>query len=172
MDKDVEKIYTSEKEPIYRILLLTIKKEIIGEILWDYKNFEILYDNLDNFDENLYYSQFTLLLKYNIKAISTNQLEKNIEKSKELYKYLIDPHKKVLYPIQELIMGIGKSSSITPYICLLLLNYFINSQKIYNKEIFIIMPYFLINQSFKTLLNNLFPIFKNLFKNVELNECK
>ena len=59
-------------------------------------------------------------------------------------------------------MGIGKSSSITPYICLLLLNYFINLQKMYNKEIFIVMPYFLINQSFKILLNNLFSIFKNV----------
>ena len=32
----------------------------------------------------------------------------------------------------------------------------------YNKEIYIVMPYFLIDQSFKILLNNLFSIFKNV----------
>lgn len=143
-------------------ILTIIKTEIIGNLVPIIKNFEIIYDKIDNFNEDLHYENFKSLLKYNIKSIMEQQLNKNIEKSKELYKYLIDPCKEILYPIQELIMGIGKSSSITPYICLLLLNYFINSQKMYNKEIYIVMPYFLINQSFKILLNNLFSIFKNV----------
>ena len=156
-------IYDYENsEYIKRKIILTVKRDKIGNYVPTKKNFEIIYDKIDNFDENYHLNNFQKLLIYNIKSISKIQLDKNIEKSKELYKYLIDPCKQVLYPIQELIMGIGKSSSITPYICLLLLNYFINSQKTYNKEIFIVMPYFLINQSFKILLNNLFSIFKNV----------
>ena len=51
----------------------------------------------------------------------------NEEKSTILYEYLINDDKKYLKSIQELIMGSGKSSSITPYICLLLLKHCITN---------------------------------------------
>jgi hypothetical protein len=51
-------------------------------------------------------------------------------------------------------MGSGKSSIITPYLCLLLINHFITEQN-YDAEIYIVMPDFLIQQSFEILMKNL-----------------
>jgi hypothetical protein len=104
---------------------------------------------------------FISLLKNNIKNINLENVESNIEKATKLFDYLIIKEKKYLYPIQEFIMGSGKSSVITPYICILLIEHFLKN-KIYNNEIYIIMPEFLINQSYETLMINLFSLYSNV----------
>jgi hypothetical protein len=105
-------------------------------------------------------NDFEKLLKIFIPIFDIESFNKNIIKSEELYLYLIEPNKQYLYPIQEMIMGSGKSSTITPFICLLLLNKFLSEHK-YSNEIYIVMPDFLIKQSFQTLMKNLFPLFNN-----------
>jgi len=107
-------------------------------------------------------SEFEILSKLFI-PIGFNQevFTQNITKATELFNYLISEDKKELFPIQELIMGSGKTTSITPYICILLLNHFISSG-LFNNEIFIVMPEFLINSSFEILMKYLFPLFNNI----------
>jgi hypothetical protein len=87
---------------------------------------------------------------------------KNMRKATELYEYLITDDKTVLYPIQEIIMGSGKTTAITPYICVLLLNKFISERRDYENEIYIVLPESLVKQSFKILMKNLFPLFNNV----------
>jgi hypothetical protein len=77
-----------------------------------------------------------------------------------MYTYLIKD-KKYLYPIHELIMGSGKTTVITPFICISLLNYIIQN-KLYNNSIYVIVPNFLINQSYEILLKYVFPLFLNI----------
>jgi hypothetical protein len=105
----------------------------------------------------------------NINNLDKIKFDNNIEYATKLYEYLISVDRTTLYNIQEILMGSGKSSSITPYICILLIkyyfeNYFINYGKgtKYINHIFIVMPSFLINQSFETLMIFLFPIYNNI----------
>jgi hypothetical protein len=108
-------------------------------------------------------TEFEILSKLFIPISSFNEeiFRKNIDKATELYNYLISDDKKELFPIQELIMGSGKTTSITPYICILLLNNFLSNSVLSNK-VFIIMPEFLINSSFEILMKYLFPLFNNI----------
>jgi hypothetical protein len=62
-------------------------------------------------------------------------------------------------PIQELIMGIGKTSTIIPYTCLLYINYLIEN-KIFNQNIYIVLPENLIVQIFEIIIKNIFSIYK------------
>jgi hypothetical protein len=112
-----------------------------------------------------YQSLFKSLLKVFIPQLDENVFEKNIIKATELFNYLIKSDKTELYPIQELIMGSGKTTSITPYICILLLQHFLKRPVVnhdYDNEIFIVMPEFLINSSFEILMKHLFPLFANI----------
>jgi hypothetical protein len=104
---------------------------------------------------------FKKLLQDNIKNINILNLENNLIKAQTFFSYLIDQNKTYLLPVQELIMGSGKSSVITPYLCLLLINHFI-SIKNYTAEIYIVMPEFLIQQSIEILMKNLFVINSNV----------
>ena len=88
-------------------------------------------------------------------------LQNNICKATELFQYLIKENKTYLFPIQELIMGSGKSSIITPYICILIINYLIQNE-LRDREIYIVMPEQLIKQSFETFLKNLVPLHDNI----------
>jgi hypothetical protein len=61
-------------------------------------------------------------------------------------------------------MGSGKSSAITPYIILLLIQYMTNLIKtllIENKDIYLVMPSTLTFQSFNTIMKNVLPITNN-----------
>jgi len=105
-----------------------------------------------------------LLLHYiSTDVFKENIFEVNISKATELYEYLINPDKQILYPIQELIMGSGKTTVITPYICIKFLDLFLSNLETYdfNNEIIIVMPDFLINSSFEILMKNLFILFNN-----------
>jgi len=122
---------------------------------------EIKYSDYKSKD---YKEVFCLLLKSfipNDKFNSTG-FEQNIKKATELFTFLIDEHKTRLYPIQELLMGSGKTTVLTPYICILLFDHFLsNPEHMYNfnNEIYIVMPESLINPSFEILMKHLFPIF-------------
>ena len=104
-----------------------------------------------NMDSDNYFK----LLKVHIKNPSQEKFNSNIETAKKLFEYLNRDDRTQLFPIQELIMGSGKSSVITPYLIKLLLE---KSKK----EIYIVMPNSLILQSFETLMKNLFPIFNDV----------
>ena len=133
-------------------------------------NYTIKYpDNINNQLINLLtIGKFSLLLKNNIGSIlNQSTLTDNINKTQELYRYLIINDKEYLYPIQELIMGSGKSSTITPLLCLLLVNYLILNKK-YDSSIYVIMPSFLIQQSFETFMKNLLPV--NNFVEIIVND--
>jgi hypothetical protein len=104
---------------------------------------------------------FTNLLTNNIPNLIQENLAKNIKISEELKTYLVDNNKKNIYPIQELLMGSGKSSVITPYTVLLLINHIIEKNQM-DKSIYVVMPQTLIAQSFGTFMSNLFPLFNNI----------
>jgi hypothetical protein len=62
-------------------------------------------------------------------------------------------------------MGSGKTTVLTPYICILLLDNFLSvtlDRHRYYREIYIVMPESLINPSFEILMKNLFPLFYNI----------
>jgi len=98
---------------------------------------------------------FEKLLKVNIGEINKKNLKINIEKAEKFCKYLVNDKKEKLFPVQELIMGSGKSSVITPYLCLLLIDHFIKTKN-FTAKIYIVMPELLISQSYETLMKNLF----------------
>jgi hypothetical protein len=116
-----------------------------------------------NIPEQIYEIQniendFYHLCKNNIPNFDDNLFEENIKIAKKLGGYLLDTNNRTnLHPIMEILMGKGKSSVITPYICLDLLNFFYQGNHI-NSEIFIIMPNTLIEQSIKTIMTNLYPL--------------
>jgi hypothetical protein len=156
------RLIDDDKNPLEHIrhfpLEISFNSEMTNK-LQTYNSLNIKYNYTKQYiNKNV--DDFTNLLKTFIPAFDTRSFTKNISKSNELYQYLIDPNKTYLYPIQEMIMGSGKSSIVTPYICLLLLNTFL-SNRIYSNEIYIVMPDFLINQSFHLLMKNLFPLFNN-----------
>jgi len=113
-----------------------------------------------------YKDQFEKLLKVYIHTSNFNSTNFNINitKATELFTYLINDTKTELYPIQELLMGSGKTTIITPYICILLLNNFLlnshlETSHLETREIYIVMPESLINTSFEIVMKNLFPLF-------------
>ena len=91
-----------------------------------------------------------------------NGCNDNISKARKLYDYLIREGKDFIHPIQEMIMGSGKSTVLTSYICILLLNNFLSQESFINKEIYIVLPELLINTSFEILMKNLFVLFNNI----------
>ena len=90
-----------------------------------------------------------------------NGCNDNISKARKLYDYLIREGKDFIHPIQEMIMGSGKSTVLTSYICILLLKYFLLNRST-EKEIYIVMPIPLINDSFEILMKFVFPLFNNI----------
>ena len=129
------------------------------------KNIETCYDLLllnthiitsDN-DKDL----FNKLLKITILNFDDECFENNITRAVELHDYLILDSKLRIHPIQELIMGSGKSTVLTSYICILLLNTFFKLNDT-NKKIYIVMPEALIKASFETLMKFVFPLFNNI----------
>ena len=70
-----------------------------------------------------------LLIDYYYPQFNEDQFNINEVITTKLYDYLIIPshYKDYKYPIQELIMGSGKSSSVTPLLCLLIINYYKNN---------------------------------------------
>lgn len=127
----------------------------------NYNNlYKIEYPKLNYNNNNLHTltnAKFRLLLKNNIDGIDMNILESNITKTRELFDYLTNHDIKYQYPIQELIMGSGESSTITLLLCLLLAEYLINMNE-YNSSIYVVMSEFLISQSFEIMMKNLLPI--------------
>jgi len=142
-----------------------------------YSNYRVLNFNIEKLNDVTFFNKYFLKVKYapEFNSIDKEQFKKlikifipgekfnqevfdnNILKATELYTYLIDTNKKILFNIQELIMGSGKTTIITPYICILLLNYFqSNKSHNYNNEIYIVMPQSLINSSFEILMKNIF----------------
>ena len=115
------------------------------------------FSTCDILDEKDIYNEFKKLLNINIVDLNETILDKNILISINLFNYLILKKKRYLKSIKELIMGSGKSSSITPYICLSLIQY-LKKKKVKNDIIYIVMPSHLINQSFETIMSNLCPI--------------
>jgi len=112
-----------------------------------------------------YQSLFKALLQIFIPELDNKIFDNNIIKATELFNYLIKTDKTELYPIQELIMGSGKTTSITPYICILLLKHFLKDEirdYNYENEIYIVMPEFLINSSFEILMKYVFSLFNNI----------
>ena len=112
-----------------------------------------------------YNELFKSLLTMYISNLDNAIFDNNIIKATELFEYLILPNKTKLHPIQELIMGSGKTTSITPYICILLLAHFLKGkirEYNYKNEIYIVMPDFLINSSFEILMKYVFPLFNNI----------
>ena len=126
----------------YNILSNITGNSVIKKELFNYNN---KYTN----DEII--GKFKKLISSNIPNLNNAQLYNNILISTKLFKYLISNDRTKLYPILELIMGSGKSTSITPYLALLLINHFSGE----NKDIYIVMPNFLINQAFETIMKNL-----------------
>ena len=119
----------------------------------------------NSYDLQEYCIPFNRLLKVFIPDNKFNEygFEQNMVKASELYTYLINERKDKIYPIQELLMGSGKTSTLTPYICILLLNHFLSAPiKNYNNQIYIVMPDFLINSSFEILMKYLLPLFNNI----------
>jgi len=122
---------------------------------------EVKYSNYKSKD---YKELFCSLLKSFISdgKFNSTGFEQNIEKATELFTYLIDEHKTKLYPIQELLMGTGKTTVLTPYLCILLFDHFLSYPEHmynFNNEIYIVMPESLINSSFEILMKHLLPIF-------------
>ena len=107
---------------------------------------------------------FKELMEKFILCINDESFNNNITKATELYKYLINdtPNNNEIYPIQELLMGSGKSTVLTSYICILLLNNFLLQENFIKKEIYIVIPDSLINSSFETLMKYVFPLFNNI----------
>ena len=108
-------------------------------------------------------NNFKDLVKIFCLKLNVTCFNANILKATELYNYLITLDKKFIHPIQEIIMGSGKSTVLTSYICILLLTNFLSSQQYFTeKEIYIVMPTSLINASFETLMKFVFPLFNNI----------
>ena len=131
--------------------------------------YEINNNILKNFASRSYdktINKFYLLLKNNIHDLDKSQFGKNLEKSIEMSNYLFEENKQYLHPIQEIIMGMGKSSTITPCICLLLIYKILkkyvqtNNLAYLNRQIYLVMPSVLIEQSFQIIMQNLIPICK------------
>ena len=136
-----------------------------------YSNFIISYSQCDKLKKdnlitkNALQDVFEGLLANNIKDFNRNKFNININKSYEMAKYLLKTDKQIFYPIQEMIMGSGKSSTITPGICLFIISEIFGT-KIMGKnfdvgknKIFIVMPDFLIEQSAQTIMTNLYPLY-------------
>jgi hypothetical protein len=148
-------------------------KIVMNNIFYCKKQIIITIENEENdvnsnfnysFVKNLslnYEIEFYNLLKKKFKLnFNDNNFKSNILKANDFFNYLIIPQKKYLFPIQELIMGSGKSTVITPYMCILFINYFMKYD--FNREIYIIMPKTLIEQSFSIFMTNLFPLYQNV----------
>ena len=154
--------------------------------------FQILYKKISNtsaeiMDNNinkliLFYdeppnmiSQIKNLLENNINDFDETKFNSNYSKAIEMAEYLLIKNKEYLYPVQELIMGSGKSSTITPVICLYLIETLVNKNlldykknyveqceyTIKNNDIYIVVPEFLVEQTYLTILTNLYPLCYN-----------
>ena len=154
-----------------------------GLFKFSYSDYRVLNYNIEKLNDVTFFNKYFLKVKYAPEFISIDKeqfkklikifipgekfnhevFDNNILKATELYTYLIDTNKRILFNIQELIMGSGKTTIITPYICILLLNYFqSNKSHNYNNEIYIVMPHSLINSSFEILMKNIFLLFNNI----------
>ena len=123
----------------------------------------LLYNNPNNrIDE----TTFKNLINIFILSLNDSCFDNNITIATSLYKYLIEDKHTTIFPIQELLMGSGKSTVLTSYICILLLNKFFSLQNVCfekkEKEIYIVLPAALINSSFITLMKYVFPLFNNI----------
>ena len=102
---------------------------------------DVLEVNINNFDEKLFNESVTTYCD-------------------EYYRYLIQDTILPILPVQELIMGIGKTSIIIPYTCLKYINDYLLDRQIDNNKIFIVLPENLIFQTFEIIITNVFSIFK------------
>jgi hypothetical protein len=165
LQKNINKLIEPQPESVY------IKIRVEGQQPVNARG--IRHIRYNNYTDKNYKYLFKKLLQIFIDSnkFNSDQFDLNINNSIELFNYLIMPNKQILYPIQELIMGSGKTSTITPYICILLLNHFLKHKE-YNKKIFIVMPNFLINQSFVSLMSYLFPLINNIEILINLTQYK
>lgn len=92
--------------------------------------------------------------------------EKNVEIAYQFYKYLKDSNKKSLYPIQELIMGGGKSRFIVPMTIIMLL------AELDKKHVIVCVPQTLVTQTFEILYNYVAPLVERrlLYLNSNYND--
>ena len=141
---------------LYDRLLFFIEEELIGNILNNEYILNILYKHIEITKDS-----FMKLIQALISDFNEDSFNININKALELFNYLINPKTKI-FNIQELLMGSGKSTVLTSYICILLLNNFLSQYIFINKEIYIVLPESLINSSFITLMKYLFPLFNNI----------
>ena len=164
----MEVSYDNERETrIYRkgekINICKLKFEVIkfsgiklGEN-YNVYDMKIIYsENIINYQHINNITFFQNLLEVNIPNFNNISFDKNIKIAQNLFHYLVN-NDNTLYPIQELIMGSGKSSVITPYTILLLYNYFINNNN-FDASIYIVVPEFLLNQTFETIMTNISPM--------------
>ena len=77
--------------------------------------------------------------------------QKNLELAVSFYKYLINPNKKSLCPVHELIMGGGKSQFIMPMTILLLAAH--NNIDIRKKNIVVCVPEALLSQTYDIMMD-------------------
>ena len=156
--KEIDVLYIITKQEGYKQPHFT-GEENSATLMMDYKFMEkqFLFDH-----ENKYKLPFKYLLINNTNEFDESKFSFNYAKAIELSKYLLEEDKTFLHPIQEIIMGYGKTSSITPAICLELIYNFIRkkkyTQKNIDEKIYIVMPSFLITQSLGIMMSNLFPL--------------
>ena len=104
---------------------------------------------------------FIDVLKININNFDESKFNESVTTyCDEYYRYLIQDTILPILPVQELIMGIGKTSIIIPYTCLKYINDYLLDRQIDNNKIFIVLPENLIIQTFEIIITNVFSIFK------------
>ena len=112
---------------------------------------------------------FETLLKYNIDSLDDEQYRNNIESTNKMYNYLVKSAANI-YPIQELLMGSGKSSVITPLLIYKLLT-FINAESS-GGHVILVTPKRLITQSYEILMKQLFHLVPNIDIKLEYSDSK
>ena len=104
---------------------------------------------------------FIDVLEVNINNFNKSKFNESVTTyCDEYYKYLIQDTILPILPVQELIMGIGKTSIIIPYTCLRYINDYLLDRQINYNKIFIVLPENLIFQTFEIIITNIFSIFK------------
>ena len=111
---------------------------------------------------------FTNLVKCTIIGFDEKKPEYdyNIKTAEQMQNYLCDDSSKEIFPIYELLMGSGKTSILTSYLILLLINFILNRQ--INKHIYIVMPAHLVNASYNILIKHIMPLY--IYCNISLFE--
>ena len=173
-----KKIYINPKDSLYLDIQYKFEHNIIVNIIFLYNdselhrqlfniytetvssnNSQLIKKLLNNESSPTIKQDFIDVLKININNFKVETFNDSVTKYCNRYYDYLTKELPIL-PVQELIMGIGKTSIIIPYTCLLYINYHLLGKKITNHNIFIVLPENLIIQTFEIIITNIFSIFK------------